>query len=145
MKFCKTNSTKMTSTLEMRLQQAAIDPAQEDFNKPQRVDQLETTKSRYPYQSVDALQLHWANCAHGESCKVAGMELLRIFREDMGFQSCDSFSIPDVKPFNALEKKLYEFKSQRSASGTILGVRYVGHGNLDNNLRMRWAGWRYEA
>jgi hypothetical protein len=43
------------------------------------------------------------------------MELLGIFREDMDFQSCDSFSIPDVKPFNAMEKKLYEFKSQRSA------------------------------
>lgn len=105
----------MTSALKMRLQQAAIDPAQEDINKPQPVEQLESTKSQYPYQSIHALQLHWANCAHGERCKVAGMELLGIFREDMDFQSCDSFSIPDVKPFNAMEKKLYEFKSQRSA------------------------------
>jgi hypothetical protein len=111
--------------------------AQAATSSEARCPQFQSSQS-YPYLRVSVLLLHWEEGDLDVNWAIDGLQA--VFSNDFGFRPVNTFKIPSHRPYSALEQELQCLKNSVSSEGALLIIYYAGHGYLDRQNRMHWAG-----
>jgi hypothetical protein len=111
--------------------------AQAATSSEARCPQFHSNQS-YPYLRISVLLLHWEEGDLDLNWAIEGLQA--VFSNDFGFDPVNTFKIPSHRPYSALEQELQFFKNTVSGEDGLLIIYYAGHGYLDRQNRMHWAG-----
>lgn len=122
----------------LQLEHMAMDRvAQTATSSGARCPPFQSSQS-YPYLGVSVLLLHWEEGDLDIDWAIDGLQA--VFSNDFGFDPVKTFRIPSQRPYSALEQELQNTKNSLSGGDRLLIIYYAGHGYLDRQNRMHWAG-----